>query len=33
MSVVLVPLVAFNQQKHRIGEGGGFYDAFIRKTR
>ena len=26
LDIVLVPLVAFDQNKHRIGMGGGFYD-------
>jgi 5,10-methenyltetrahydrofolate synthetase len=33
MDVVLVPLVSFTAAKHRIGEGGGYYDQFISKSR
>jgi 5-formyltetrahydrofolate cyclo-ligase len=33
MDAVLVPLVAFTESKHRIGEGGGYYDLFISKCR
>ena len=30
---MLVPLVSFNSHKLRIGEGGGYYDAFIHRAR
>jgi 5-formyltetrahydrofolate cyclo-ligase len=31
--VVIVPLVAFNRQGHRLGYGGGFYDRTLEKLR
>ena len=31
--VLLVPLVAFDQNFNRIGYGGGFYDRYIKKIR
>ena len=32
-SVLLVPLLAFDKDKNRIGYGGGFYDRYINKIR
>ncbi|ADB41329.1 5-formyltetrahydrofolate cyclo-ligase [Spirosoma linguale] len=29
ISVVLVPLLAFDKQGHRVGYGGGYYDRFL----
>ncbi len=31
--VILVPLVAFNSNKYRLGYGGGFYDRYIQKLK
>ena len=31
--IILVPLVAFDNKKNRLGYGGGFYDRYIRKIR
>tara|TARA_B100000579_G_scaffold400880_1_gene382901 strand:- start:200 stop:742 length:543 start_codon:yes stop_codon:yes gene_type:complete len=31
--ILLVPLVAFNKQKFRIGYGGGYYDRYIQKIK
>ena len=31
--VLLVPLVAFNKYKFRLGYGGGYYDRYIRKIK
>ncbi len=31
--VLLVPLVAFNKYKFRLGYGGGYYDRYIHKTK
>ena len=31
--VLLVPLVAFDKRKYRIGYGGGFYDRYIQKIK
>ena len=31
--VLLVPLVAFNKQKFRLGYGGGYYDRYIEKIK
>jgi 5-formyltetrahydrofolate cyclo-ligase len=31
--LVFVPLLAFDLRKHRLGYGGGYYDATIRKFR
>ena len=31
LKVVLVPLLAFDQQGHRVGYGKGYYDAFLSK--
>lgn len=33
LSVVLVPLLVFDQQGHRVGYGGGFYDRFLAQCR
>jgi 5-formyltetrahydrofolate cyclo-ligase len=33
IDVVLVPLVCFDRQGHRVGYGRGYYDRFLRKTR
>jgi 5-formyltetrahydrofolate cyclo-ligase len=33
ISVVLIPLLVFDQQGHRVGYGGGFYDRFLSKCR
>tara|TARA_B100001741_G_scaffold211511_1_gene175051 strand:+ start:206 stop:409 length:204 start_codon:yes stop_codon:yes gene_type:complete len=30
---LLVPLVAFNKYKFRLGYGGGYYDRYIHKTK
>lgn len=32
-AVMLVPLVAFNENNIRLGRGGGFYDRFIQENR
>ena len=32
-SIVFVPLLAFDQQGHRVGYGGGFYDRFLSECR
>jgi 5-formyltetrahydrofolate cyclo-ligase len=32
-SVVLVPLLVFDQRGHRVGYGGGFYDRFLAQCR
>lgn len=32
IDVIVVPLVAFDEKKHRIGYGGGFYDKFLPLT-
>ena len=32
-SILLVPLVAFDKNKNRIGYGGGFYDRYINKMK
>jgi 5-formyltetrahydrofolate cyclo-ligase len=32
-SLVLIPLLAFDQQGHRVGYGGGFYDRFLSECR
>jgi len=29
--MMLVPLICFNQSKHRLGYGGGYYDNYLRK--
>ena len=31
--ILLVPLVAFNKYKFRLGYGGGYYDRYIHKTK
>lgn len=33
LDMVLVPLVAFDKEGHRVGYGKGFYDRFLRKCR
>lgn len=34
LNAVLVPLVAFDgKSKNRVGEGGGYYDYFIKSIR
>ena len=30
-NVILVPLVAFDRKKNRLGYGGGYYDKFLNK--
>ena len=32
-NILLVPLVAFDKNKNRIGYGGGFYDRYIKKLK
>lgn len=32
-AIVLVPLLAFDSRKHRLGRGGGYYDCFIRENK
>ena len=32
-SILLVPLVAFDKNRNRIGYGGGFYDRYIKKLK
>ena len=32
-SILLVPLVAFDKHRNRIGYGGGFYDRYIKKIK
>ena len=31
--IILIPLVAFDNRRHRLGYGGGYYDRFIEKTK
>ena len=31
--ILLVPLVAFNKNKFRLGYGGGYYDRYIKKIK
>ena len=31
-SIILVPILAFNENKHRLGYGGGFYDRYFEKN-
>ena len=31
--ILLVPLVAFNKYKYRLGYGGGYYDRYIEKIK
>lgn len=33
LEVILVPLVAFDKQKHRIGYGKGYYDRYLANTK
>jgi 5-formyltetrahydrofolate cyclo-ligase len=33
IDIVLVPLLAFDSQGHRLGYGGGFYDRFLAQTK
>jgi len=33
LDLILVPMVAGDREKHRIGYGKGFYDRFLRQTR
>ena len=30
-SIILVPILAFNENKHRLGYGRGFYDRYLNK--
>lgn len=30
--IIIVPMVGFDEQKHRIGHGAGFYDRYLAKT-
>ena len=30
-NIMLVPLLAFNKNKHRLGYGGGYYDNYLKK--
>jgi 5-formyltetrahydrofolate cyclo-ligase len=32
-SLLIVPLLAFNSRMHRVGYGGGYYDATMRNLR
>ena len=32
-NILLVPLVAFDKDRNRIGYGGGFYDRYIKKLK
>ena len=32
-NILLVPLVAFDKNRNRIGYGGGFYDRYIKKLK
>lgn len=33
IDAIIIPLLAFDQQGHRVGYGGGFYDRFLEKCR
>ena len=33
MDIVIVPALAFDYKKNRIGFGGGYYDTFLNKVR
>ncbi|MDE6475620.1 MAG: 5-formyltetrahydrofolate cyclo-ligase [Erysipelotrichaceae bacterium] len=33
LDVIFIPLVGFNDQKHRLGYGKGYYDRYLKKTR
>ncbi|WP_017257923.1 5-formyltetrahydrofolate cyclo-ligase [Pedobacter arcticus] len=33
IDAVVIPLLAFDKQGHRVGYGGGFYDRFLKKCR
>lgn len=33
LDIVIVPLLAFNEEGHRIGYGKGFYDKFLKKCK
>ena len=32
-AVILVPMVAFNEEGYRLGRGGGFYDRYLEENR